>query len=81
MEITEGDYQQREGQGSNIINASVSYSRKLVNAITISFFPVTYDEYFARGFTLPDGFPSRQTGPEFEAQGEHYCMRVEIALC
>ena len=69
MEITEADYQQREGQGNNIINARVSYNRDLVNAITISFIPVTYEEYFARGFTLPDGFPSRQTGPEFEAQG------------
>ena len=42
MEITERDYQQREGQGNNIINARVSFSRDLVNNIIINFLPVTY---------------------------------------
>ena len=71
MEITERDYQQREGQGNNIINARVSFSKDLVNNIIINFLPVTYSQYFNElGLELPSDFPSRQEGPEFEAQGK-----------
>ena len=70
VEVTEADYQQREGQGNNIIQARVSFNRDLVNPIIISFFPVTYDRYLnVLGLELPPGFPMRETGPEFEAQG------------
>ena len=70
VEVTEADYQQREGQGNNIIQARVSFSRDIVNPITVSFFPVTYDRYLnVLNLELPPGFPSRETGPEFEAQG------------
>ena len=72
VELTEPDYQQREGQGSNIIQARVSFNRDLVHPITISFFPVTYDRYLnVLGLELPPGFPNRseEIGPEFEAQG------------
>ena len=68
IEITEADYQQREGQGGNIINARVSYNRDLINDIVINFYPVTYDRYLnVLGLTLPDDFPRRETGPVFEA--------------
>ena len=70
VELTEADYQMREGQGSDFIVARVSYSRDIVNPITVRLVPVTYTEYAARGFTLPSGFPSRDQGSEFEATGK-----------
>ena len=70
IELTERDYQMREGQGSNVIVAGVSYSRDIVNPITLRFIPVTYTQYSARGFTLPPDFPSREEGAEFEAGGK-----------
>ena len=70
VEITEADYQMREGVGPTI-TARVSYNRDLANNIEITFFPVTYTEYAALGFTLPQGFPSRPDGDEFEARGNN----------
>ena len=70
VEITEADYQTREGIGP-IISARVSYNRDLANNIDITFFPVTYTEYVNLGFTLPQGFPSRPNGAEFEARGNN----------
>ena len=70
IELTEREYQVREGQGSNVIVARISYSRDIVNPITLRFFPVTYTEYSARSFTLSPDFPAREEGPEFEAGGK-----------
>ena len=70
VEITEADYQTREGIGPTI-SARVSYNRDLANNIDITFFPVTYTEYVNLGFTLPQGFPSRPNGAEFEARGNN----------
>ena len=69
VSLTEADYQRREGQGGNVIVASVAYDRDLANDVTVTFFPVTYMEYARRGFTLPSGFPTRPDGSEFEARG------------
>ena len=60
----------REGQGSDFIVARISYSRDIVNPITVRFFPVTYTEYSAQGFTLPPDFPARNEGAEFEVGGK-----------
>ena len=69
--MTEADYQQREGQRGNIIIARVLYNREIVNPITVTITPATYTQYdqvFMR--TLPVGFPTRETGAEFEAKGD-----------
>jgi hypothetical protein len=70
VEITETDYQQREGLGNNIIRARVSYNRNLVNDITINFFPVTYDQYLNVFGELPPSF--QEEGPEFDAQEDDF---------
>ena len=70
IELTERDYQMREGQGFDFIVARISYSRDIVNPIAVRFIPVTYTQYTARGFTLPPDFPSREEGAEFEAGGK-----------
>ena len=67
MELTEPDYQRREGN-ENFIQARISYNRDLVNPIIIIFHPVTYTTYLDEVGPLPDGFPTR----EFEASGEHF---------
>ena len=69
VELTEADYQRREGQSSNVIVARVSYDRDIVNNILVTLFPVTYDQYDASGLTLPPGFPNRLDGDEYEARG------------
>ena len=72
VEITETDYQQREGRGNNIITARVSSSRDLANDVTVNFFPLTFDRYLnVLGLDLPPDFPTRPEGPEFDAQGKH----------
>ena len=67
VELTEPDYQQREGQGNNLITARVLYNREIANPITVTFFHVTYDRYLnVLGLDLPTSFPER----EVEADGE-----------
>ena len=71
VELTEPDYQQREGQRGNVITARVLYNRDIANPITVTFFPVTYTRYEDDlGLVLPPGFPNREAGDEFEAKGE-----------
>ena len=65
VELTEADYQKREGGGGNILDARISYSRALANPVRITFTPLTYDQFFDIGMTLPDNFPHRT----FEAGG------------
>ena len=76
VEVTEADYQRREGS-EDFIQARISYDRDLVNPITIIFHPVTYDTYEAEVGSLPIGFPSR----EFEASGEHFMNYFHFANC
>ena len=60
VELTEADYQKREGTDGNIIDARISYSRALANPVRITFTPVTYDQFLNDlGMMLPDNFPSR----------------------
>ena len=67
VELTELDYQQREGQGNNMITARVLYNREIANPITVTFFPVTYDRYENDlNLQLPSSFPGRMV----EADGE-----------
>ena len=67
VELTEPDYQQREGQGNNVITARVLYNREIVNPITVTFFPITYDRYLnVLNLQLPTSFPGRAV----EADGE-----------
>ena len=67
VELTEADYQQREGQGNNLITARVLYNREIANPITVTFFPVTYN-FFLNDLNrqLPSSFPGRAV----EADGE-----------
>ena len=64
-------------EGSSFIEAQVSFSRRLVNPIVLTFYPVTYSVYQSKVGPLPDGFVIPTRG--FEASGEQffYCwMRV-----
>ena len=71
MELTEADYQRREGSEDNMITGRVLYNREIANPITVTFFPVTYNTYLNDlGLTLPPGFPTREIGAEFEAKGK-----------
>ena len=66
--LTEADYLMGEG---NVLTATVFYSRELANPITISFFPVTYDQYErVLGLTLTSDFPPR----DVEANGKNFCF-------
>ena len=60
VELTQADYQKREGADGNILNARISYSRALANPVRITFTPVTYDQFLIDlGMMLPDNFPPR----------------------
>ena len=59
VEITEADFQLREGSGTNMIPARVSFSTAVKNPIDLEFVPLTYDQFFAMGLDLPPEFPSR----------------------
>ena len=61
VELTEANYQKREGIDGNILDARISYSSVLANPVRITFTPVTYDQFLIDlGMLLPDNFPSRR---------------------
>ena len=58
--LTQADYQKRESASGNILDARISYSSVLANPISITFTPVTYDQFLIDlGMLLPDNFPAR----------------------
>ena len=75
IDFTYADYQQREGQRSNVIYARISYSLEIANPITITVYPVTYDHYEnVLGRSLPPSFLPREPGTEYEACGKYTCI-------
>ena len=76
VELTEADYQMKEGFG-DVLTARVSYSRELANPITLRFFPVTYDRYErVLGLILPSDFPSI----DIRASGKNFCVDTSFRM-
>ena len=60
VDLTEADFQTRETTNprGNIIPAKVSFNTALKNGIDLMFTPLTYKQFYARGFQLPAVFPN-----------------------
>lgn len=63
MEFTELDYQIMEGTRNNTLPVTVSFDTAMKHVVELIFKPLTYDQFFAEGLTLPSYFPER----DFEA--------------
>ena len=57
--ITEHDFQIVEGTDNNILSVTVSFSTAVENPIKLNFIPLTYDQFYSEGLTLPNNFPER----------------------
>ena len=70
VEITEVDFEFREGSDNNRNHARVSFSTALKHPIYLEFIPLTYDQHYAMGLELPPELPSKDT----EASSRWTCV-------